>query len=1228
MKKITLLFLTLISLFGFSQESGNSKRRFELLKDYTQTKILYDQVANVSHATEIKNEEINPLYFMQVYHEMERADYLNRLPKLENLESEANNGFAKEYVPLSVLVSEFETIIKSTVDNNKMIFNGNNQYEITDPSIIYFDKHSIGIMAPLLKSIKGKRVVFKLNGENIFNTTNKNISKIEADFNDGLGFRTLNRNSEVIVNYSSIGKKTIAFKISLNSGETFFHSNSFEVEEKAKPLDSSTKISQMTPFYVSPLTSITSSISYQGVTETAAHAGKGEFQIYYDNEAGLLDKVIIVCDGFDPGDGRKVPDIYNLLNYGSPVQNLGNNVRNLGYDVVVLNFPKYTRPDGTTVIDGGVDYIQRNAKVMVELINYINANKVGNQELVVIGPSMGGLITRHALRYMEMNGMDHKTRLWLSFDSPHLGANVPIGMQHMFNYLAYDSDIADLTVRAIVDSMLKSPAARQMLIDHFEGHLLNGNLTDFDQTLARLLPTGHPTHRNVFQTELNTMGFPQNLRKIAIANGAGNGTTTGTSGMTVLNGLDMPNSDGFTRALLDLNFTPAPDGNSRVSRVRKQLWTFFWGTIGTGQTNARSFTYSGGLDAAPGGQFDIDALAASAGSNATLTRFLNAMTIKKFDFIPTQSSLAISSTNDWYANVTGASTSAFDAYSVPTTNEGHVTLTSSNVVFAMNEIVNNIQLKCPNATTWDGTSWSNGVPNEDTQVTFSGNYTSSSDLDACSVSVTETAIVNFVSGHNLKVRGATNVAATAQLKFASNANMFQIEEIANTGNVEVKRNTSLKRLDYAAWSSPVTNQKLLNFSPMTLTNRFYTYISSGTTPTTAYAAVSNPVTTNFATATGYLIRAENTMPASLTSWTGTFTGTPNNGRINPNLINSGVGLGFNLIGNPYPSPINISSFLSGNSSRIDGTIYFWTNTNAAVAGTYIANNFATRNLTGGTAAINGSLIPDNYIQSGQGFYVNALATSPMYFTNSMRNKISNNQFINRSATRVATDGVEPENRIWLNLSEGENKHNQILVGFVDNATDDLDFGYDAKLFNNGSASLYSIAENEELVIQAKALPFDENKNITLGFKTQQAGLFSISVDHLDGIFQAQDVILLKDKLTNAIVNLKEDKYSFMSETGTFNERFELLFKKQEKNNVLTVENEVLVFSNQEVLHVLSSKEKIKSIAIFDTLGRKIVASDNINETQFSFSKLKKSNTLLIVNIEDVKGNKVVKKVIF
>ena len=58
--------------------------------------------------------------------------------------------------------------------------------------------------------------------------------------------------------------------------------------------------------------------------------------------------------------------------------------------------------------------------------------------------------------------------LWMSFDSPHLGANVPIGFQHLFNYLAYGLDtwvgnFSLESLRPIVDGMLKSPAARQML---------------------------------------------------------------------------------------------------------------------------------------------------------------------------------------------------------------------------------------------------------------------------------------------------------------------------------------------------------------------------------------------------------------------------------------------------------------------------------------------------------------------------------------------------------------------------------------------------------------------------------------------------------------------------------------------------------------------------------------------------------------------------------------------
>lgn len=1227
-KKLLFVAVILFSASSNAQEIKEKNKAFDLLKNHTQTKILYDKVGAIAKLTDVQTKPLSSLDYKQAYHEIQRADFLERLPKIDFLETKIEKGFAENIAPISILISEFEAIKPSVRTQNQLQINANNQYEITDFSIDYFNIHKIGFASPLIKQLKGTQIAFKLSDELIFNTTTQTISKIEINFNTGKGFQKISSNQIISADFETLGSKTISFKITLNDGTVFTNESKFTLKEKAQNLSQLNKVAQQTPFAVSPLTEITSSLTYQGTNETAAHAGKGEFQIFYDNEAGLLDKVIIVCDGFDPADGRDTGAIYNLLNYGTPTQNLGDNVRNLGYDVVVLNFPIYTRPDGVTNIDGGVDYIQRNARVMIELINYINANKVGNQELVVIGPSMGGLITRMALRYMEMNGMNHKTRLWLSFDSPHLGANVPIGMQHMFNYLAYDPDISDLTVRAIVDSMLKSPAARQMLIDHFEGHLLGSSLTDFDQASAALLPTGHPTHRNVFQTELNTMGFPQNCRKIAISNGAGNGTMTGTPGMTVLSGLDVPNSDGFTRALLDLNFTPAANGNIRVSRVRKQAWTLFWLTIGTGQTNARSFAYTAGLDSAPGGMFNLESLAADAGPNPTLTRFLNAMTIKKFDFIPAQSSLAITSTNNWYANINASSTSAFDAYSVPTANEDHVTLTPSNVTFAMNEIVNNIQLKCPTSTTWNGTSWSNGLPSKDKQVAFTENYTSSSSIDACSISVSGTAIVNFLANHDLNVRGGITVAPTAQLKFASSANVYQIEEISNSGNIEFNRVTSLKRLDYVGWSAPVSNQNLLAFSPNTLTNRFYEYIPTGTTTPTAYNSV-NPTTNNFATGKGYLIRAENTMPSTTTTWNGKFTGTPNNGRINPNVIYGGaVGLGFNLVGNPYPSPINIQEFIIGNLSKIDGTLHFWTNTNAAVSGTYIANNFASRNLTGGTAAMNGSLIPDEFIQTGQGFYVNALATGPMYFTNSMRNATSNNQFINRNIN-ISTSTSTEKHRFWLNLSEGNNNHNQILLGYVENATNDLDFGYDGKILNNGNSAIYSLVNGNELVIQGKGLPFTDDDVIPLGFTTQNSGLFTISLGEKDGLFTNQS-IYLKDNFTNSLIDLTQNNHTFIANAETINNRFEIVFKNNLSNNNQTEfdENSTIVFNENNSLTITSSTTKIKSIIAYDVLGRVLFEENHIQSNKFIIPNLKPTNNILLLTIIDENNIKVQKKVIF
>src|SRR5690606_17149711 len=226
-------------------------------------------------------------------------------------------------------------------------------------------------------------------------------------------------------------------------------------------------------------------------------------------------------------------------------------------------------------VSGGSDFIQRNAMVLVELLNEINAQKTGDQQNVVIDPSMGGLISRYALRYMEMNSLEHDTRLYVSFDSPHKGANIPIGFQHLFNYMA-KGPVGDATLNAIVDEMLSSPASRQMLVDHFEGHLQAGS--DYEFNNAVTLPTRKPGFRNAFQTELDAMGCRLYSRNIAIANGSGNATLSGTPGMVVLD--HTFNTSETERAIISVKFTPEAGQSTQVSRFRGQFSLFgFWVTI-------------------------------------------------------------------------------------------------------------------------------------------------------------------------------------------------------------------------------------------------------------------------------------------------------------------------------------------------------------------------------------------------------------------------------------------------------------------------------------------------------------------------------------------------------------------------------------------------------------------------------------------------------------------------
>ncbi len=450
--------------------------------------------------------------------------------------------------------------------------------------------------------------------------------------------------------------------------------------------------------------SITPDLSAYG--EATNYPGEGEYQMFLSSD-NVLDKPIIVVDGFDPGDSRDIAGLYSLLDFtgSSGSQNLADLVRAEGFDVIILNFPVYVRAADGATIDGGTDFIERNAMLLVELLDIINTAKAGNnpEQNVIIGPSMGGLISRYALNYMEANMLDADTRLYMSFDSPHHGANVPIGLQHQLNFLAYNGTQPIAEVQPLIDSFLKSPAARQLLVDHFEAHLQSGSPVNFDPTLT--LPQAHP-FRTQFENNINSFnvsGFPENTRNVAIINGSGIGNSyfaMGSSGPTVTNGYTVINDSfsvpagSFTATVdVEINFTPAANITSIVSDIGISIFGF---EVEGSEASSQSFSYSDGVDSAPGGLFDLAALTGDiASGGGTAADFVNALQIDKFSFIPSVSALALEITDDeidWHhdINLAGRGTTnmtPFDNTFLPDDNEPHVQLTEANVNFALIEIL-------------------------------------------------------------------------------------------------------------------------------------------------------------------------------------------------------------------------------------------------------------------------------------------------------------------------------------------------------------------------------------------------------------------------------------------------------------------------------------------------------------------------------------------------------------
>lgn len=554
------------------------------------------------------------------------------------------------------------------------------------------------------------------------------------------------------------------------------------------------------------------------------------------------------------------------------------------------------------------------------------------------------------------------------------------------------------------------------------------------------------------------------------------------------------------------------------------------------------------------------------------------------------------------------------------------------------------------AAQWTPATYPNGtatVVNATTDVTINADYNTAVNgtFTAGKLTLKNGKTITVATGTTLTLNTIVNEAGADKFVVEDNGALLQSANVQNTSNITVhKKSNPLFRLDYTLWSSPVKGQNLLSFSPNTAANRFYEYryASNGTEFIEGYWSVT-PGDNTFDAAKGYLIRMPNAdgrggYNGGDTSFAfdGTFAGVPNNGDVTIAL--STQNNRFTAVGNPYPSPISVAKFFAENEDKLQlGTgLYLWRKRNGDQSSSYATLTKAgyTVNPDDASTVTLGNFYQGNdaeagnwLISQGQGFIVKTaegLTAPQLKFTNSMR---SASPGASQGFFRTAQGSVA--SKLWLNIKSQSGTASQAMVAYMHQGTTGLDYGYDGlKLTDSNTLSLYSIAENKQLAIQARP-EFNASDVVLMGFTAATAGQFTISLDHVEGVFTQGQVIYLKDNAEGIIRNISDRDYTFTTEAGTFENRFEVLYT----NSVLGTDNPtldpntVIVYKQGNNISVNTGNTLINGINVFDINGRQLYSKAGISATETVINSLNVAKQVLIIEIDTVKG-KVSKRIVY
>lgn len=389
------------------------------------------------------------------------------------------------------------------------------------------------------------------------------------------------------------------------------------------------------------------------------------------------------------------------------------------------------------------------------------------------------------------------------------------------------------------------------------------------------------------------------------------------------------------------------------------------------------------------------------------------------------------------------------------------------------------------------------------------------------VSVTQGVIAAGASNLVLASTGRVGTSATAGAYITGSVNLTSSHGAGFTGWTNLG-SQGLTNLTFASWNPyfTITCPSCPNGS--TVQGSAFTSITSFNEATDAFPGISN-TTDAIDPKTGYWVWLGTGFPNSAAIDI-TVAGTPLMGDQAAgyfSLTASGAGAdkGWNLIPNPYPSPISWAALRATQpASFVNNEIHVYNPNNGGGAGGYSDYSGGTSNPLVGSGGI-GDAIP-----IGQAFYVVTTSATTLQPKESI--KISSNQVLLKNS---GTTFNVPQMVFRLAVDGATKWHDETVFHFNSNATNGFDTDWDAHKMNSlnkGAVNISSKMAGVSYSINAlPSLGNTANLSIPVIVNAGNKGSYTISPMQI-GDLPAGACVTLHDSLNGNNQDLRTGSYTF------------------------------------------------------------------------------------------------------